>query len=86
VLDEDRNVGFAFSNRRDNNWKYLETEIEILSEMPISDKVFQVPMGGRDDSDINLNGFGAADALNFLFLQHPEQPNLSLQRQLPNFV
>src|SRR5258708_39239663 len=35
---------------------------------------------------MDLKGLGTADAFEFTFLQHPQECNLSVQRQLPGFV
>ena len=47
---------------------------------------FQVPLGGRDDPDIDLDGGGAADPFELLRLKHPQQAHLGIARQLPDLV
>ena len=47
---------------------------------------FQIAIGCRYYADIDFNGLRAADSLEFAFLQHPQECNLSVLRQLADFV
>src|SRR5438445_12381316 len=47
---------------------------------------FQIAISCRYYADIDFNGLRAADPFEFSFLQHPQERNLSVQRQLADFV
>jgi hypothetical protein len=47
---------------------------------------FKIPMRGRQDPDIHLNLFIAADPLNVFFLEHPQQFDLRAQVQVTDFI
>src|SRR5262249_23615773 len=46
----------------------------------------QVAICGRDHADIGANGLGSTDALELALLQHAQQSNLRLRRQLANLI
>jgi len=49
--------------RRDSNGEHIEPVEEVLTESPGADLFIQVPVAGRDDPDINLDGVaGSPDA------------------------
>ena len=47
---------------------------------------FQIAIRCCYYADIDFNGLRAADAFEFTFLQDPQECNLSVQRQLADFV
>jgi hypothetical protein len=47
---------------------------------------FQIAVGGGDNADIGLDGFVAADALEFLILEQPEDFPLRCQWHVSNLV
>jgi hypothetical protein len=54
--------------------------------LPSAAKPVQITMSSRDHSNVDGYWLIAADALNFTFLQHLQQCDLNLGRQVANFV
>ena len=53
---------------------------------PVCNGGFQIAISCRYYADIDFNRLRAADAFEFTFLQHPQECNLSVQRQPADFV
>ncbi len=49
----------------------IESIVEILSEMSFIDLIFEVFVGGSEDTDVNMLGDGAANPFKFFFLKNP---------------
>ena len=48
--------------------------------------LLEVAVGRRDDADVDLDRLAAADALELALLQHAQQLDLHLQRQVADLV
>src|SRR5262245_29766611 len=80
------NVLAPLTQRRQSKWKNIEPIVEIRAQRPCPDLMLQVPVGGRDHSDVGAQAPRAADALELLLLQHAQQFRLRLERQLAYLV
>ena len=78
-LGEQCDIASSFSERRSVNRKYIETIVQVLTEISILDRSKQVSIGRRDHTYIDLNRLVASDALEFPFLQHAQQLCLNLR-------
>ena len=65
---------------------HLDAVVQIFAKGAVVDHGAEVSVGGTHDADVGLQRLGAADALEFPILQHPEQFALQLQRQFADFV
>src|SRR5579862_3963551 len=68
------------------NFHYSQTVVQILAKLTVPDHGFQIPVGGGDDSDINVLGGQASHALNLAVLQDAQQFGLCGRRKLPNLI
>src|SRR5204862_7593284 len=59
---------------------------EIGSEAAALDRLFEIAIRGRDHPHIDRDGAVAASRLELLLLQHAEQLDLRVGRQLADFV
>ncbi len=64
----------------------VQTVKQILTKAPFSGSLFKVHVGCGDDANIHLYGFGTADALELMILQHAKQFGLSLERKITDLI
>ena len=64
----------------------VEAKPEVLPENPGKNHLLHISVRGRDHPDVHRDGAGAADALDFPALQHPQESDLGLGRQFSDFV
>ena len=84
--DQHRDVLGPLAQRRHADGKHVEPVVEIFPEAPVAQILGQVTVGGRDDSDVHVDGFGAAQSLELAFLQDAQQLGLHFERQLANLI
>src|ERR1700758_440468 len=86
VVYEQWNILFALAQRRQFDGKNIEPVVEITAKGPVRDGRLQVAIGGRNHAHVGANGFGATDALEFVFLQNAQQCDLRFQREIADFI
>ncbi len=60
--------------------------VEIASKLPLDHRLFQIPVGGGQDTHVHLEGGVVTDALQIPVLQHPQQLGLQRQGELADLV
>lgn len=68
------------------NRKHIQAVIQIAAKLPLVHAAQQIPVSGRDQPEVNLQRFRAAQPFEFLILQYPKQLRLQLQRNFSNFI
>src|SRR5690606_36981656 len=63
-----------------------QTMVKILAETSVSDHRLQILARGGDDADIDLDALRAADPLELLVNQHPEDLALRLARHVADLI
>src|SRR3981189_1249811 len=86
VFQQHQTIVLPFAKRGYVDWEYVQPVVEVRAKCPVCNGGFQIAISCRYYADIDFNGLRAADAFEFTFLQHPQECNLSVQRQLPDFV
>src|SRR6202044_1035707 len=76
----------AFAQGGHADRKDVQSVEEILPECLVADGVSEMSVRGRKDADIDPDGLASADSLEFALLEHAQQSDLHLQRQLADFV
>src|SRR5713226_4449189 len=71
---------------RNMDREYVQPVVEVRAKCPVRNGGFEIAIRCRYYADIDFNGLRASDAFEFTFLQHPQECNLSVQRQLADFV
>ncbi|MNJ36245.1 hypothetical protein D3C77_310260 [compost metagenome] len=64
----------------------IEAVIEVFAKDLFQHALLQVAVGRTDHPYIQLAPCGAAQAGDFTFLQHPQQPGLQGRRHIANFI
>src|ERR1700730_13758614 len=86
VLDEQGNVFFSFSQRRNLNRKNIEAVKQIAPKRTLSDGSLQVAIGGGDDSRVRSDRLVATHTLKLPLLQNMQQRNLSFRWEFTDLV
>ena len=66
--------------------EHVEPEEEVGAELPLANRLLQVPVGGRHDARVRPQRLAAAHALELALLQDAQQGDLDRRRQLPDLV
>ena len=59
--------------------EHIQAVVEVVPEALLFHQPEEVAVRSGDDAHVHLDGFRAADPLEFLLLQHPEELRLQLQ-------
>lgn len=86
ALRQDQDVHAALAKRRQMQRNNVQAIVQILTKTPGSDLAFQISVGGGHDADIYLLAARASHALDFLFLQNPQNLDLQTQIHLADFI
>ena len=86
VLDEQRDVVHPFAQRGDLDWKDIQPVEEILAKCACRHGCLQVAVRGGQHAHVHGNRLAAADPFNFPLLEHSQQRDLSLGRQVADLV
>ena len=60
VADEQRNVLPAFPQRRNPDWKDVQPVVQVRTEFPLGDHLFEIAVGGGDQPKVDANGSRAS--------------------------
>lgn len=71
---------------RNRGRKHVDPVEQIPPELALENPGLQVPVGGRDDPDIDANRLPSPQSFELAFLKNPEPLGMGFQRQLANFV
>ena len=86
VIDEQQEVGFPLPQRRHEDREDVEAVVQVLAEGAGGDRALHVLVGGGDEAHVDLDGLGAAQALELPLLQHPQQLHLGGQVDVADLV
>src|SRR5262245_41981162 len=86
VSDQQLNIVGAVAKRRYSDGKHVQPIEEIAAKRAGLNRGLQVAVRGGDDAHVDPDGCAASDALELAVLQHPQQRDLCLHRQLAHFI
>ena len=86
VVDEQADVVAALAQGRHGEHDHVEAVVEVLAEGAAPHLLLQIAVGGGEDAHVDAHRRLAADALQFLLLQHPQQLDLHRRRGLADLV
>ena len=84
--DQRRNVFLPFPQRRQLDLKSVQPVIEIGAEPILRQRLMHRPIGRRDDAEIGLQRFRAAERAKFALLQDAQKTRLQFRRHLGNLI
>ena len=83
---QQRHVRGALAQWRRVQGQHIEAVIQVLAKAPGGNLSLQVAVGGGNHAHVHGHGFGAAHRVHHALLQHAQQLDLQLQRQVANLV
>jgi len=86
VIEQGRDVLLALPQGRDVDRHDVEPVEEILPEAALPDVLLEVAVGGGHEPDVHLDRLDAADALELVVLDHPQELHLHLPGQIADLV
>ena len=86
VVHQQGDVVDPLAERRNADRQHVEPVEQVLAEAAGGGQRFQVLVGGGDEADVGVDRGVAADALELLFLQQPQQLGLRGRRHVADFV
>src|SRR5574337_54543 len=81
-----RDVAFPLAQRRKDNRDNRQTVVEILAKPPLANFLLEIPIGGRNHANVDLDRPRSADPIDGPLLQRPEQLRLQRRRHLTDLV
>jgi hypothetical protein len=86
VSRQDEDIVSALAQWRDLDRKDRQPKIQILAKLTFCDPLFQVAIGGGDDTHVHVKGLRPTDALELFLLQGAQDLGLQRQRQIADLV
>ena len=84
--EQRQNIVFSGPQRRNFQRDHAEPVKKIFPEFSLGDHLFQILVGGSDDTDIDIDDFIASDPHNLFFLQYTEKSGLESRRNVTNLI
>jgi hypothetical protein len=75
-----------FPQGRNIDGENTQSVVEVFAEFAILDGGWQITVGRRDHAHVNMQSFGASQALEFTILQDPQQLGLQLGGHFTDFI
>src|SRR5580704_1036465 len=86
VADREWDVSWTLAQRWDADWKYVQAIVQIAAKLPVPHHFFEIAIGRRDQSHIELFGSVAAQPFKLSLLQSAQELRLNLDRYVSHFV
>jgi hypothetical protein len=86
VLHEERNVARALAERRDADGEDIQSVEQVSPKPPGANFGLEVTVRRRDEAYVDTHLLRATEALELLLLQHAQQLDLRVERELAHFV
>ena len=83
---EERYIFGALAQRRHLDGEDVEPIEQVLAKCFLGDPLLEIPVRGRDDPHVHANGFRAAKPFDLPLLQHAQQLDLDVCRQVADLV
>src|SRR5580704_940004 len=86
VFDQDRNIGCSLAQRGHFDRHNIQPVKEVLAKVTFAYELIQIAMGCGQHSNIYGNWFITPNAFDLALLQHSQQCDLNIRRQIPDFI
>src|ERR1043166_4613569 len=86
MYDQRLYVFTTLAQGRQSDRKNRKPIKKVPPELSLVRRAFQIDIRRRDNSNVCLDNFAAADSAEFAILQHAQQPDLRTQAHLANLV
>ena len=79
-------VFYVFAQWRYVNRNHVQPVVEVFAKRALLESGAQIAVGGCNQPHVHFNGSGAAEALEFAFLQHAQKFHLRGRRHVPDLI
>src|SRR5262245_35417755 len=86
MVCKERQVRWAIAQSRNKNGKDIYTVVQIFTKLSLGLGLFEIPVRRRYKPDVYGNRRGAAQPVDFLLLQGPQELCLRRQTQVSNLI
>ena len=86
MLRQFENVRRPFAQRWNFQIHNVQAKQQILPECAVAHRVREIPVGCRDDANVDRHGLGAADAIDHALLNGAQQLGLQPHVHFRDFV
>src|SRR5207247_1089364 len=86
MIRKQRDVLTMLPKRRQRDMDDVQAIEEITAESPGLDFLRKIPVGARDDADVDPDRLGATDRPHLFLLNHAQELHLQVQRHLADFI
>ncbi len=86
MISQGLNIFRPLPERRDGDWKNIETVKKVFPEILSINFLLQPHVGGRYNPDINGYRFVVADSANLAGLKHPQQLHLHVRCHVTDLI
>ncbi|MGC2185783.1 MAG: hypothetical protein WA637_21120, partial [Terriglobales bacterium] len=85
-VDQKLNVFAPFAQWRDFDRKHPQPVEKVLAKLIVADHAFQIPMCGRNQTNINVDGPGTSETFKLLFLQGTQEFRLQIHSNVADLI
>ena len=85
-MDEKWNVFTSFPKWRNLNREHIQSVKKVLAKLVIADHLRQISMRGGDQTNIDVDGFRAAQPFELPFLQGAQELGLQIEADISDLV
>src|SRR5208283_4866390 len=86
MVEQDSQVAFTFAQRRYEDGDYVDAEVEVFPEAAFVDTIFEIIVGGADQTKVNFLGGTPAEALHGTLLKDAQEFALQAGIESGDFV
>ena len=86
MLGDHQHVFTPLTERRQHDRHHIQAVIQVLSESPLRDLLFQILLCGAHQPDIRLDRVVATDTFELPFLENPQELDLHHGRDLSDLI
>jgi hypothetical protein len=84
--EEEGKVALVLAKRRNGDLDHLEPVVEIFAKASLCDQLLEIPVRGRENSNVHLLGGVGPERLERSVLENPQELRLGGQRHFGDFV
>src|SRR5207245_10946098 len=86
IANQKGDVVRAFPEGGDLNGEEIQAVVAVAAAGALGDEFRKINVGGGDHADVHALGAVAAEAFEFLLMQHAKEFGLQLERDVADFV
>src|SRR4030042_1993377 len=86
VMDQERDIFLVLPERGELYGYNVQAVVEVVSEVSLNHRLFQITVGSGDNAGIDLNRFCPPHPCELLFLKYPQEAQLQLGADISDLI